>query len=139
MPDDSKKIEDLIDAHLDAHPPRLKRVGRKRTGNTSAQSLARAVRSGGVQHDDHIDLHGMTVAQAWQRLQWLMDESRPGTWVIRVVTGKGLNSKDGRAVLAQEIPARLRADDRVLEVVQAVKARDGGQGAWFFRFRVGRG
>lgn len=124
----------LLEAHLRAHPPPRKRADAlPRPPDAALSTLAKR---GAVPVDGEIDLHGKTLERAWLALDALLDRGSAAGWrYLRVITGKGLHSAHGEAVLAEAIPARLRTDPRVAEVVRAVKAADGGRGAWFVRLR----
>lgn len=125
----------LIEAHLRKHPPRAKTAVEPRKARP--KSLATLARRGEVPVDFTLDLHGRTLEQSLRAVDEMLRRGQGAGWAfVRVVTGKGRHSEDGRAVLADEIPLRLRLDPRVAEVVRAVRAIDGGTGAWFVRLRA---
>lgn len=125
----------LLEEHLRRYPPRPKgKPGRRRP---PAPRLTTMARRGSVPVDASLDLHGRTLAEATALVERMLGEAGGRGWrYLRIVTGKGLRSPGGQAVLAEEIPALLRRDPRVAEIVQAVRPRDGGAGAWFVRLRV---
>ena len=125
----------MIEAHLRANPPRGDKAPPPRSA-PRAKSLTTLARRGEVPVDRTLDLHGRTLAESLRAVEDLLQQAANHGWIyVRVVTGKGNNSVEGRAVLADEIPPRLRIDPRVAEVVRAVRAADGGAGAWFVRLR----
>lgn len=53
-----------------------------------------------------VDLHGLTVVEACQRVSQSIDAMRArdkGVFCLRVITGKGLHSTHGRGVLARDV------------------------------------
>lgn len=135
VPQLSDEERALLEAHLRANPPRGDKAPAARSA-PRAKSLTTLARRGDVPVDRTLDLHGRTLAESLRAVEDLLQQSATHGWrYLRVVTGKGNNSAEGRAVLADEIPQRLRVDRRVAEVVRAVRAADGGAGAWFVRLR----
>lgn len=131
----SEEERALLEQHLQDHPPRRKAEAPPARPQR-VRSLANLARRGEVPVERALDLHGRTVEAAWRLVDDLLWQAQAHGWLyLRVITGKGVHSEDGRAVLSEEIPARLRNDFRVAEIVQAVRARDGGAGAWFVRVR----
>ncbi|RMF17811.1 MAG: hypothetical protein D6761_03660 [Candidatus Dadabacteria bacterium] len=127
----------LIESHLRRHPPDPAKDQETRDARRRRGSLRKRVQRGGVEVDLVVDLHGLTADQAWERVMRAVRRARrEHLELLKVITGKGLHASEDRpGVLAREIPARLRLDERVVEVIQGVRARDGGSGVWFVRIR----
>jgi DNA-nicking Smr family endonuclease len=93
------------------------------------QKLVRRLRRGQIPVADEADLHGMRIHQAQSVLEDFLSESRErGLRCVRVIHGKGLGSRDGRAVLKWEVDRLLRAHSAVMAFCSA-QPRDGGTGA----------
>jgi len=126
--------QEFAEALRTSAPPSPPSAGRRR--RPPQRALRKLARQGRVPVDREIDLHGLTLAQAETALaQMLASAAARDERYLRVITGKGLHT-GGTAVLPEAIPAQLRRDPRVAEVVQAVRAVDGGRGAWFVRLRA---
>jgi DNA-nicking Smr family endonuclease len=97
------------------------------------QRLARGVR----QLDGSIDLHGLTLNQAYTALLSFLTQARQrGARVVLVITGKG-SSPDAVGVLRQQVPQWLRSvrlRQHVLAFAPA-HAGHGGEGALYVRLR----
>ena len=127
---------EMFEEHLRQHPPRAKTVRGNPSAARSRKSLNALAKSGAVVVDYSLDLHGRTLDEAWRFVEHALTRAAAEGWgILRIITGKGYRSEGGQGVLIQEIPERLRRDDRVAEIVQAVKPTDGGEGAWFVRLR----
>lgn len=76
-----------------------------------------------------IDLHRMTSAEAHRELAAFLAESRrDGRLCVRVIHGKGLNSKNAEPVLKGMVDRALRHRADVL-AFRSARAADGGTGA----------
>jgi DNA-nicking Smr family endonuclease len=76
-----------------------------------------------------IDLHGMTAATAAKVLgDFIADQRRAGNLCLRIVHGKGFNSKDQTPVLKALVDRTLRQRGDVL-AFRSARAGDGGVGA----------
>lgn len=101
------------------------RFQRASVGRRTMRKLAR----GGYSVQAEIDLHGMTVAEAKQRLADFIDYSViSGNLCVRIVHGKGLGSGHRGPVLKNAINRWLRNWDSVLAFV-STRQVDGGTGA----------
>lgn len=93
------------------------------------QKLVRRLRRGQIPVAAEADLHGMRIHQAQSLLEDFLGECRErGHRCVRVIHGKGLGSRDGRAVLKWEVDRLLRAHGAVMAFCSA-QPRDGGTGA----------
>ena len=101
------------------------RFHRASVGRRTMRKLSR----GGYSVQDEIDLHGMTVAEARQRLvDFISYSASQGKLCVRVVHGKGLGSGDRGPVLKNAVNRWLRQWDTVLAFVSTPQV-DGGTGA----------
>jgi len=104
-------------------------VGKRRTARPLQSEIRDSLHA--AFPDAEIDLHGLSRAQAVQRVQLLFDtwERRGGRPVLRIITGKG-NRSEGDAVLLSAVEAFLREElgGRVAEM-----AHDAGGGGWLVR------
>jgi len=117
--DDIDTIEHGYGASLNFH--------RASVGRRTMRKLAR----GGFSVQAEIDLHGMTVAEAKQRLADFIDYSAiAGNLCVRIVHGKGLGSGHRGPVLKNAVNRWLRNWDSVLAFVSTPQV-DGGTGALY--------
>ncbi|MEX2479605.1 MAG: Smr/MutS family protein [Gammaproteobacteria bacterium] len=102
-------------------------------------SLLRKLRRGQFALEGELDLHGLTVVQARQRLaDFLALTCGQRQRCVRVIHGKGFSSPGMRPVLKPQVRHWLRQDDRVLAYTTAA-ANDGGSGALYVLLRARRG
>lgn len=107
------------------------RYCRPSIGRKTFRRLAR----GGFSVQAHIDLHGMTVAEARGALADFLDEGRHhGHTCVRVVHGKGRGSGARGPVLKSKVDRWLRQWEPVLAFVSARQV-DGGTGAVYVLLR----
>ncbi|MEF2229514.1 MAG: Smr/MutS family protein [Pseudodesulfovibrio sp.] len=86
----------------------------------------------------HIDLHGMTSAQARDNLLFFIHESYlQNHRCVLVVTGRGMNSPGGQSVLRRETETWLTRDPlkRVVLAFCTAQPTDGGAGALYVLLR----
>jgi DNA-nicking Smr family endonuclease len=82
-----------------------------------------------------LDLHGLKADEALARVHHFLDTSRhDGHRAVCIVHGRGLNSKDGIAVLKTRVRESLRSHRAVLAFTDAPRA-DGGTGAVYVLLR----
>ncbi len=85
---------------------------------------------------DELDLHEMKLEAAVQATREFLDASyRHGLRKVRIITGKGLHSKGGEAVLRPAVLAECRNHPNVREVT-VPKAAEGGSGALTVIFKM---
>ena len=83
-----------------------------------------------------LDLHNYTLDEALKQLRTFISESIAfGYRKVRIVTGKGLHSPDGIAVLRPAVISALRSDKRIREIDTNPKPQDGGSGAIVIIFK----
>lgn len=76
--------------------------------------------------DGELDLHGLRQDEAMAELaDFLHKAERLGWERVKIITGRGLNSPDGRGVLRDRAEAFLRSHNYRF---QAAKLADGGAG-----------
>lgn len=93
-----------------------------------AQTL-RKLRRGHWHCESHLDLHGHTSEEARRALVAFLRECQDaGARCVRIVHGKGLQSKNGAPVLKAKVSHWLRQREEVLAYCPA-RPGDGGSGA----------
>ena len=81
---------------------------------------------------DHLDLHGLTLAQARAEVEGFLTESRrKGSRCVLIIHGRGLSSPDGQPVLKPHLVGWLSKTGLRKHVLAFTSARpyDGGAGA----------
>ena len=103
--------------------------------------VVRRLRRGDFSWQGHLDLHGMTSADAHLAVdQFLSSAVRTGHRCVLIVHGRGLNSKDQTPVLKERLKswlARGRAG-RVVLAFATARPCDGGAGALYVLLRRDR-
>ena len=95
----------------------------------ASKKLLRLLGRGQYSVRDEIDLHHMTSAQAQRELAaFLVQARREGRLCVRVIHGKGLNSKNAEPVLKGIVDRALRQRGDVI-AYRSARAADGGTGA----------
>ena len=93
--------------------------------------LLRKLRRGQFSIRAELDLHGLTVEAAYERLVAFLRACRSrDIRCIRIIHGKGLGSKHGRPVLKSKMDRWLRLRDEVIAFCSAPPT-DGGTGALY--------
>jgi DNA-nicking Smr family endonuclease len=93
------------------------------------QSVLRKIRSGQIPVEDELDLHGLTVQEAEDRLRAFLQNSRLDRQrVVRVIYGKGHGSPNQQSILRAKVNDWLCQSEYVLAFCPAGPA-DGGTGA----------
>lgn len=93
------------------------------------------LRRGGFSVSGELDLHGLTVPQAHQRLgEFLSSLDRRRQTCVRIVHGKGLRSPGGQPVLRNKVAIWLARRRDVLAYCSA-PGHDGGRGALYVLLR----
>jgi len=101
-------------------------------------ALMRALRRGDFSVQGHLDLHGMSRAEAKEAVEKFVSESRrAGKRCVLVVHGRGLNSKDQIPVLKEALRTWLQRGRIARSVLAFATARphDGGAGAVYVVLR----
>ncbi len=96
------------------------------------------LKAGSLSVAAHLDLHGMTLAQAQESLLFFIRESYlQGHRCVLVVTGRGINSPGGQSVLRREAETWLTRDPlkRVVLAFCTAQPKDGGAGALYVLLR----
>ena len=92
-----------------------------------SQEHIRKLRRGHWKIQDHLDLHGHTVAEARPlTAAFLARAIRNGLRCVRIVHGKGLSSPNREPVLKKKLSGWLAQRDEVLAYCQAPQAEGGG-------------
>ena len=100
--------------------------------------LLKRLRGGDYAIQSHIDLHGLTQAEAKERVQRFVAASRQaGRRCVMIVHGRGLHSKDQIPVLKQALRGWLERGPIARSVLAFSTARpcDGGAGAVYVLLR----
>ncbi|WP_419787861.1 Smr/MutS family protein [Pseudodesulfovibrio sp.] len=96
------------------------------------------LKAGSLSVAAHIDLHGMTSDQARDNLLFFIRESYLQNYrCVLVVTGRGINSPGGQAVLRRETEGWLTRDPlkRAVLAFCTAQPKDGGAGALYVLLR----
>lgn len=96
------------------------------------------LRAGAFSPEAHLDLHGMTVEQAFEAMkEFLREHYLRGHRCLLLVTGRGRNSPDGRGVLRDKAQRWLTRDPfkRVVLAFVTALPRHGGPGALYVLIR----
>ncbi|MCP3852189.1 MAG: DNA mismatch repair protein MutS [Gammaproteobacteria bacterium] len=89
------------------------------------------LRQGKVIIDDHLDLHGLTVAEAREiLLEFISFAQKQQIRCIRLVHGKGYRASSKKPVLKNKVNSWLRQHPDVLAFSSA-QPKDGGNGALY--------
>ena len=103
--------------------------------------VARRHRRGDFAWQAHLDLHGLTAAEARETVdRFILESFRAGRRCVLLVHGRGLNSKDRTPVLKERLKSWL-AHGRIAKVVLAfttARPHDGGAGALYVLLRRDR-
>ena len=84
----------------DACPESSARQELERVHVGTPRALRRRIKQGAIRHDAELDLHGMTRDEALVAVEaFVKSNARKGLSVVRVITGRGLHSAGGEAVL----------------------------------------
>lgn len=99
----------MINDWLDHHPPREKEASTgEEAGDRQAAAKRRAVLRR-MNPQATLDLHGLTVALALQRVdRFLEDAKARGLQKVLVIHGKGIHSHEGDGVLKSAVRAHIR-------------------------------
>lgn len=93
--------------------------------------VLRKLKRGAYRIHSELDLHGLNALQARDALNEFLQECvRERYTCVRIVTGKGKRSDDGRPVLKPKVARWLRKRDEVLAYSTA-RPVDGGSGALY--------
>jgi len=106
------------------------------------QRVVRALRRGEYAVQAHLDLHGMTRAEAKEAVETFLTRCRrEGRRCVLIVHGRGLNSKDQIPVLKESLQTWLVHGRLARAVLAFATARphDGGAGAVYVLLRKARG
>jgi DNA-nicking Smr family endonuclease len=103
--------------------------------------VVRRLRRGDYSWQGHLDLHGLTVAEAREIVErFILESFRAGRRCVLLIHGRGLNSKDQTPVLKERLKSWL-AHGRIARVVLAFATSrpcDGGAGALYVLLRRDR-
>ena len=116
----------LPDPEAVMSPPAAPRSG---PAGHAPRGLRRRLARGRYPIVARLDLHGLTTAQAEERLAAFIDRQRgPERRCVLIIHGKGLRSPDGRSVLKALVHRRLE-QDRAVTTFCPARPADGGDGA----------
>ncbi|GAB4238828.1 MAG: hypothetical protein Kow00109_13410 [Acidobacteriota bacterium] len=102
------------------------------------RQLLRKLRRGAFSVQGELDLHGLTQQEALAALEtFLRDAVARGVRCVRIIHGKGMNSRDGMGVLRRRLPHWLSMRRLARYVIAYTTARphDGGLGATYVLLR----
>jgi DNA-nicking Smr family endonuclease len=93
------------------------------------------LRRGALPVEDRLDLHGLTVDQAYRVVRHFLEQSRKaGHRCVLIIHGKGARSPGSVPVLKCNVSSWLRASQPVL-AFHSARYRDGGTGAVYVLLR----
>lgn len=101
-------------------------------------SWDRRIRTGRLEPEIVIDLHGFNLAQSHRELATALRQAWTRQMrVVLVITGKGGRLADGRGTLRTALPLWLEAADLrgYVAALRAAHPRHGGAGAWYVILR----
>lgn len=96
------------------------------------------LRLGQLSPESHVDLHGLNALQAYTELvRFIRNAYQRNMRTVTVITGRGINSPDGIAVIRNLIQEWLTHDPfkRVVLAFCSAQPRDGGAGALYVLLR----
>lgn len=96
------------------------------------------LKAGSYAVEAHLDLHGLTLEPAWQEVtDFIRRQYELGRRCLLLVTGRGLNSPDGRGVLRPQVQSWLTREPlrRVVLAFVTAQPRHGGTGALYVLLR----
>ena len=96
------------------------------------------LRGGQLSPEGHVDLHGLNALQAYTELtRFIKNAYQRNMRTVTVITGRGINSPDGIAVIRNLIQEWLTHDPfkRVVLAFCSAQPRDGGAGALYVLLR----
>ena len=103
--------------------------------NGVQKSLFKKLRSGKISLENHLDLHGRTVAQArLDLLEFITECEMMGCRCALVIHGKGYSSPNNKPVIKAYVNRWLREAPSVLAFSSALVS-DGGSGAAYVLFK----
>lgn len=128
MADEQQVMVELADGSND---PEILETGEelyfKRSGLQQRQF--RKLQRGQLKIEHEVDLHGMTIASAKTALAEFLGQAAKSNWrCIRIIHGKGNNSRNGVPVIKGKLNQWLQQRDEVLAFCSA-QPRHGGTGA----------
>ena len=98
-------------------------TGEGKSGGPTVNEIRR------MKAQDELDLHEMKLEEALAQVKAFLDScSSRGLKKVRIVTGKGIHSKGGEAVLRPQVTEMCRRHPKVREV-SVPGASEGGSGA----------
>jgi|GEM_PF-2223457 len=101
---DGPAPDDSADAPATDPDPYADRTELARAHVGTPKALRRRIKQGLITHDSELDLHGQTQLQARESVEhFLSDAVAANQSVVRVITGRGLHSEGGQAILQQAV------------------------------------
>ncbi|MBL9038195.1 MAG: Smr/MutS family protein [Archangium sp.] len=98
--------------------------------------VVKKLKAGAFHRDVEIDLHGLTRDEALRALASAIQRSRvAGHRCLLIVTGRGLHSESGEAVLKNAVVSALTSNSRDVLAFTSAKPEDGGAGAIYTLLR----
>jgi DNA-nicking Smr family endonuclease len=135
-PTSSAPAKEKAPPALPAAPPPV--AAKNRQPGIIDRRTVRRIARGTIAIDGRLDLHGMTQAEAHDRLyRFLSDVQSEGGRLILLITGKGTYGEGDRGVLRRSVPQWL-ASPRFRPLVagfEQAHRSHGGAGAFYVRIR----
>ena len=131
-----KSFADIYSQWEKTHDEEREIAKRARTSEPRGESGPTINQIRRMEAQDELDLHEMLLDDALAATRSFLDLSwSKGLRKVRIITGKGLHSKKGEAVLRPEVIDVCRRHPRVREVT-VPKAAEGGSGALTVIFKA---
>lgn len=102
---------------------------------------AKKFKQGEIKIEGRIDLHGMTLEQAYAALErFIIRSAEAGKRSLLVITGHGLRSETGRGIIREQTPIWLNEPHlrRYILAITQAEPKDGGAGALYVMLRRNR-
>ena len=128
-PHQTKDFAEILQQWEKDHDDSKELARKARVGSESGKEEQSINRIRRMEAQDELDLHEMTLNEAIPATEAFLESChKKGCRKVRIVTGKGLHSKNGEAVLKPAITALCQRSPHVREI-DTPKASEGGSGA----------
>ena len=132
----AKSFADIYSQWEKTHDEEHEIAKRARTSELSGEDGPTINRIRRMAVQDELDLHEMLLDDAVAATRSFLDSSySKGLRKVRIITGKGIHSKNGEAVLRPAVTDVCRSHPKVREVT-VPKAAEGGSGALTVIFKA---
>ncbi len=117
-----------MEAFLEKYPPQDK--DRELDSRAKDRGDNRGLKKRAIKSQDSLDLHGFTAAEAAERLEWFIRDSKSrGLQKVLIIHGKGHHSQ-GEPVLKKTVRAFLEQNSMCGEIGTPERAQGGLGATW---------